>query len=626
MRPLTLSSLANVDNISLQDLHEFLYTPVTLFGYKFLVNMVTFLWMYNGVRYSLVEPQSSYNFIIVGGGTAGTVLANRLTENANVKVLLLEAGGTESQLTDVPYIANLWRDSRLDWKIMSEAQETSCLAFDKNQCTHSAGRGLGGSSVIGGMTYVRGNQEDYNRWAEQYSAWSWSWNDVYPYFLKSENSQDILELEVYANYHKKGGPMSVEYQRYDPAFTKPFLDAIKMNGHKIGDYNGKDQLSFHRVQSTKLKGRRMSTKRAFLDEAKKRANLDVITFATVTRILFDTEQRAVGVEYLKNNRVTRVLTSNEVILSAGALRTPQILLLSGVGPEEHLNATGIQMIANLPGVGKNLQDHVYTLIHFGVNGTDTLIPSRVNTPANYAQYSLDGKGPLTSSGEVGHGFVRTKLAQNKSRLMPDIQIAYHALSPMSFQDDQFWSTALGFRADIWRRFFKPYFGHETTTVFVNLLHPKSRGQISLRTDNPLDDPIIASNYYKHTEDARVMVEGVKMAIQIGMSPPFAKHAPTMNPDHFPGCESFELWSDDYIQCYMKHYTVKADHYVGTCRIGAKDDVMAVVDHRLMVQGGVTGLRIVDASVMPDLPSGGTLAPTVMIAEKAADLIRSDYSY
>ncbi|KAI1307594.1 Glucose dehydrogenase -like protein [Halotydeus destructor] len=614
----------NLANYSWQDVQAFLYTPVTIFGYKFLVNMATFLWMYNGVRQSVVEPSSAYNFVIVGGGTAGTVLAARLSENPSFRVLLLEAGGTESPLTDVPYLANVWRDSRLDWKIKSEPQDTGCLGFDQSRCIHSAGHGLGGSSLISGMTYLRGNQEDYNRWAEK-GALGWSWADVYPYFMKSENNMDILEYDVYSSYHKAGGPMPVEYQKFDPPFTKTFLDAVKVRGHKVGDYNGKDQLRFNRVQSTKEKGRRVSTKRAYLDPLRKRDNLEVITFATVTRILFDHQKKAVGVEYVKNNRVTRVLTTNEVILSAGALRTPQILLLSGVGPAGQLNDTGIEQVAELPGVGKNLQDHVYSFLHFNVNGTDTLTPERVNTPANYAQYQIEGKGPLTSSGEVGHGFLRTKLANDKVKGLPDIQVSYHAMSPMTFQDDAFWSSVLGFQSDIWSKYFKPYYGSETTTTMVKLLHPRSRGTVSLKTDNPLDDPAVRPNYFLHTEDARVMVEGVKAGIGIALATPFARHSPTMNPDHFPGCESFELWSDEYIQCYVKFYTVKSDDYVGTCKMGSADDIMAVVNNKLLVNGGIRGLRVVDASVMPDLPSGGTLAPTIMLAEKAADLIKQDYA-
>ena len=198
-----------------------------------------------------------------------------------------------------------------------------------------------------------------------------------------------------------------------------------------------------------------------------------------------------------------------------------------------------------------------TMLHFNVNGTDTLKPSRVNTPANYASYTIDGKGPLTSTnGESGQGFVRTKYADKKVQSVPDIQLSYHAMTPMSFEEDSFWNSVLGFRPEVWKKYFQPYYGTESTSIFINLLHPKSRGSVTLRTDNPLDDPVVQPNYFKETDDVHTIVEGVKIGIQLGMSPPFAKHAPTMNPMHLPGCETFELWSDAYIQCYAKYYTVK----------------------------------------------------------------------
>lgn len=619
--------ILNNENLSLQDIHTFLYTPVNLFGYRFLINLVAFLWMYNGVRYGVPEPSETktYNFIIVGGGTAGSVLAYRLTENPHFNVLLIEAGGTETQLTEVPYIHQIWRDSRLDWKIASEAQETSCLGFEGNRCLLSSGKGLGGSSLVNGMTYIRGNKEEFNNWSNEHGARGWGWDDVFPYYLKSEDSRDIIDRDLYTHFHKSGGLMSVEYQRFDPSFVGPFLDSVKLRGYEIGDYNGKEQLRFNRFQSVKNKGRRVSMKKAYLDQAKERKNLDVMTFTQVTRILFDPHQRAVGVEYLKNNKVARVLALNEVILSAGTLRTPQILLLSGIGDAKTLNKTSIQMIAELPGVGKNLHDHVSTLIHYQVNGSDTLLPSRVNTPANYAAYTMEGKGALTSSGEVAVGFIQTKLINGSNTKVPDISISYHALAPTSFVDDEFWVSAVGFKQRAWDNYFKNYYSKEITTMGIKLTNPKSRGTVSIRSDNPLDDPVVDVKYYSDPLDTLTMVEGVKTGIQIGLSHSFNKYDAKLIPDHFPGCESFVMWSDDYLKCYMKHYTVKSDHYVGTCKMGNARDPMTVVDNRLNVLG-VRRLRIVDASVMPQITSGDVFASVVMIAEKAADIIKSDYSY
>lgn len=299
---MNVNTYLNAEKLSPNDLYNFLLNPINLFGYRFLVNIVTFLWMYNGLRYSSIEETDlgkPYHFIIVGGGTAGSILAARISEQRHFRVLLLEAGGVESQLTDVPFLANIWRDSKLDWKVSSQSQETSCLGYQDNKCILSSGKVIGGSSVIGGMTYLRGNPDDYDRWQKEYQAEGWSWSNVLPYFLKSEDFKDPRDPDFSSSYHRSGGPLPVSYQSHDPVFVRPFLDSVQLRGHYLGDYNGQHQLRFNRVQSIKAKGRRVSIKKSYLDAAKSRPNLHVITYAHVVRILFDTMKRAVGVEYLK---------------------------------------------------------------------------------------------------------------------------------------------------------------------------------------------------------------------------------------------------------------------------------------------------------------------------------------
>lgn len=624
---MNVNTYLNAEKLSPQELYNFLINPINLFGYRFLVNIVTFLWMYNGLRYSSIEEVDlgkPYDFIIVGGGTAGSILATRLSELQQFRILLLEAGGVESQLTDVPYLSHVWRDSKLDWKVTSTPQETSCLAYLNKSCTLSSGKGIGGSSLISSMTYLRGNPDDFDRWEREYSATGWSWNEVFPYFIKSEDFTDVREGDFSSKFHRSGGPLPVQYQKYDPPFVKPFLSSAELRGYSIGDYNGESQLKFNKVQSVKSRGRRISIKKAFLDKAKNRPNLHVITFSHVTRVLFDRNRRAVGVEYVRENKVHRVFSINEVILSAGVFRSPQLLLLSGIGHSDELNRTSIQQIANLPGVGKNLHDHVYSLLHFSVNSSETMIPSRVNQASNYALLINEGRGPLSSSGEVGHGFIRTKHAKNTTSAA-DVKLTYFAMSPMSFQEDDFWRSAYGFRRSIWNKYFKPYYNEETTTLSVGLMKPKSRGRLTIRSDNPLDDPAIDPSYFSHPEDTLVMLEGIRHGTYLGTSYAFYSFNPVLNPNHFPGCESFEIWTEDYIKCYMKTYTVPGDNFVGTCRMGNDSDPLAVVDRKLNVLGGVSRLRVVDASVIPEIPSGDIFASVVMIAERAADLIKADYS-
>ena len=627
---MNVNTYLNAEKLSPHDLYNFLVNPINLFGYRFLVNIVTFLWMYNGLRYSSIESPDlakPYHFIIIGGGTAGSVLAARLSEQRQFRVLLLEAGGLESQLTDVPYITNIWRDSKLDWKVLSTTQERSCLAYQDHKCVLSSGKVIGGSSVIGGMTYVRGTPEDYDRWEKEYLAEGWSWSDVLPYFLKSEDFKDVRNPDFSTSYHRSGGPLPVSIQQHETAFMNPFLESVQLRGYSLGDYNGINQLRFNRVQSVKSKGRRVSVKRSYLDAAKTRPNLHVITFAHVTRVLFDTSKRAVGVEYVKENKLYRSFAINEIILSAGALRTPQLLLLSGIGHPDDLNRTSIHMLADLPGVGKNLQDHVYSMIHFSVNSTETMTPSHVNQAVHYSEFIHEGKGPLTSTGEAGLGFIQSKHLQKNSNTSKtgDIKITYYAMSPMSFQEDEYWKSSLGFKKSVWNKYFKPYASEATTSMTIGLMKPKSRGSITIKTDSPLDDPVVDVNYFSHPDDTLVMTDGIKTASQIGQSYPFYPFRPVLNPNHFPGCESFEIWTQDYVKCYMKQYTIKGDNYVGTARMGNETDPLAVVDSTLRVLGGISRLRVVDASVIPEIPSGDVFATVVMVAEKAADFIKADYT-
>ena len=408
------------------------------------------------------------------GCTAGSILAARLSEYEHFRVLLIEAGGTETQLSEVPFLTHTWKDSKLDWQIRSEPQENACYAFENQRCRLSSGKGLGGSSLIYGMTYVRGHASDVDHWQVRYGLRNWSSQHLLPYFLKSEDFKDILESDFSSPYHRMGGPLPVGYEKFNPVFLTPFLEAAKLRGFAVGDYNGVSQLRFNRVQSIKAQGRRVTTKKAYLDPAKSRRNLHIITFAHATRILFDPSHRAVGVEYLKENKLYRSFALKEVIVSAGALRSPQLLLLSGIGHPDQLNRSSIQPIAELPGVGSNLQDHVYSMIHFAVNTSDTLKPSRVNQLSHYLSYRSDGTGPLTSTGECGHGFVRTKNAAFDS-LGANVKITCLALSPMSFPEEDFWTNAFGFKKSVWNRYFTPYQSEETTSILVGLMRPKSRG-------------------------------------------------------------------------------------------------------------------------------------------------------
>ena len=324
------------------------------------------------------------------------------------------------------------------------------------------------------MSYVRPHESDFEEWNAKYGIANWTLEDLLPYFRKSEGFLDDLDDSTNTSYHWRGGPLPVGYEKFNPVFTTAFLESALLSGYSLGDFNAESQLRFSQGQSIKSAGRRVTTKRAYLDGAQSRRNLRVITFAHVTRVLFDPNHKAVGVEYFRENKLYRSFALNEIVLSAGALRTPQLLLLSGIGDPDHLNRSGIHQITSLPGVGSNLQDHVYSMIHFAVNSTDTLKPSRVNQIANYLMYRKDGTGPLTSSGECGVGFIAiNQLNDTGSRA--DAKITCLALSPMSFQDEEFWKSAFGFRKMVWRRYFTPYEKEDTISMSIGLMRPKSRG-------------------------------------------------------------------------------------------------------------------------------------------------------
>lgn len=528
----------------------------------------------------------------------------------------MEAGGVENLLSDIPLAAGNLQMSPIDWAYQTEPQKYSCYGLVNRRSRWPRGRVLGGSSVLNYMLYLRGNSRDYDNW-EKLGAYGWSWRDVLPYFLKSEDNTDP---RVAANgYHARDGPLTVSTSIDPTEIGRMLPEAGRYLGYTGDDPNGPIQAGFTIPQGTIRRGSRCSTARAFLEPASNNKNLDIMINSYATKILFDNRHRAVAVQFEQNGLNYVVYARKEIIISGGAINSPQLLMLSGIGPKEHLQEMGIQVVADLP-VGQNLQDHIYPGgMHFVIEKEVSLVQRRVVSVSNMLRYFTQGRGPLTAPGGVeGLAFVKTKYA-NQTDDFPDVEIHVIGGSPIS-DDGTTFRKIQGYTDLMWHSVYLPYLNLDTFSLFPVLLRPKSRGYIKLRSSNPQHPPRIEPNYLSDERDVLVIVEAMKIAISIGHSPAYKRYNSHIFETVFPGCEIYSMWSDEYLACVCRTYTSTIYHPVGTCKMGAINDPTAVVDPMLRVIG-VHNLRVIDASVMPEIVSGNTNAPTIMIGEKGADLIK-----
>lgn len=486
-----------------------------------------------------------------------------------------------------------------------------------HECLAPRGKSLGGTSAINTMVYTRGNVLDYDRWADEGSK-GWCYNDVLPYFKKSE---DISITHFDTKFHKKGGPMSVEDVQYRTPLTDAVLGAAKESGHKVVDYNGHDQLGFGVAQVTTRHGKRESTSTAFLEPAIKRKNLKVLPLSQVTKIHIGEHTNEVkGVEYVKGGVLHVSKAKREVILSAGPIASPQILMLSGVGPKEDLEKLEIPCRSDLP-VGKNLQDHMTFMgLNFLLNET----AEETGSNDDLKLWLLEGKGPMASPGGIeGIGYIKTKISK-EVKDYPDIELIF-ASRKISKEGGEVNQRVTGLTDDMYHSQIEPLVGHKVWSIFPLLMHPKSSGQISLRSANPFQWPKIEANYFtdKDNEDIHTMVEGIKAALEISKTPSFQAHGCKLFENPIPGCEKYEHGSDEYWGCAVRHFSRTVHHQVGTCKMGLHTDKTSVVGEDLKVHG-IKGLRVADSSVIPFSLTAHTNAPAVMIGEKAADLIKESW--
>ncbi|CAG9861254.1 unnamed protein product [Phyllotreta striolata] len=580
------------------------------------------------INYNRYDPEAhvnnarnlyrDYDFIVVGGGSAGAVVASRLSEVHKWKVLLLEAGFDENEISDVPSLAAYLQLSKMDWAYKTEYTGRACLGMKNGQCNWPRGKVLGGSSVLNYMLYVRGNRHDYDLW-EQLGNPGWNYESALHYFKKSEDNRNPYLAKT--PYHSQGGLLTIQESPWRTPLVIAFLEAGLEMGYPVRDINGAEQAGFMVAQGTIRRGSRCSTAKAFLRPVKLRKNMHVALNAHVTKVLINpTNMRAFGVEFVRNGRKQIVTARREVILSAGAINTPQILMLSGIGPKSELRKHNLPVLKDLP-VGENLQDHVAMGgLTFMIDKPVSIVQDRLQAFPMTMQYVAHERGPMTTLGGVeGLAFVSTYLG---NRSWPDIQ--FH-MAPASINSDAGARVrkVLGLTDDLYNTVYKPIANKDVYTLMPLLLRPKSRGWVRLKNANPFAPPLINANYFDDPVDIKTLVEGAKIAMNISKTRAFRKFGSRLHSIPFPNCREFEFASDAYWECHIRTISMTVYHPVGTCKMGPAWDDRAVVDPRLRVYG-VGGLRVVDASIMPTIPSGNTNAPAIMVGEKGADLIKEDW--
>ena len=535
----------------------------------------------------MTDFEKTVDYIVVGAGSAGCVLTNRLSDSVANSVLTLEAGDRDKDfMLHIPLgVGKVWQDPKYNWSYESEPEPH----VDNRRLFHPRGKVLGGSSSINMMAYVRCNAGDFDRWRQKGMS-GWSYDDVLPYFKRAESFQDRKD-----DYHGDDGPWKIRTTDVEDPIFDAFFGAVDSAGYeKAEDYNGAVQDGFARLQVNAVNGRRQSAAVAYLRPAMKRPNVEVQVRAHVTRVIFD-GTRATGIEYIQDGTTHRVGAGKEVILAGGAINSPQVLMVSGVGPADHLKDMGIEVRHDLAGVGSDLQDHPAIGLEYHYSkGSEFHKQLRLDRLAfHVARVKLFGTGMAASPPSSLTGFVKSR----PDLEIPDIQMFFR---PMSMTARQWFPGILA--------------PSEQTFAFRSChLRPESRGRVSLRSADPMDPVRIVNNFLSTDEDRRVLRESFRIMRKLALQPAFDE----LRGEEFAPGTHVRDDDDEAIDAYVRQGLGTVYHPVSTCRMGIDD--RAVVDGEMKVRG-LEGLRVVDASVFPDLTGGNINAVVIMTAEKASDII------
>ncbi|XP_018322890.1 glucose dehydrogenase [FAD, quinone]-like [Agrilus planipennis] len=563
-----------------------------------------------------LNPDNEYDFIVVGGGGGGSVVAGRLSENPNWKVLLIEQGDDEPVGSQVPSFAfNFLSNSETALFYPTEPQAKACHENANSQCTYVRAKILGGCGVVNGMTYIRGVPQDYDHWAKLGNT-GWSYNDVLPHFRKSEDNGNIGVLTS-PQYHGVGGPLRVERFPYAPEISYDILEAARSVGFETPtDLNADVTQGFTLTQHMNKNGVRDSSARSYLRPARFRPNLHIMLNSTAAKINFSEERGtsvAKSVEFSYNGKRYNINVRKEVIVAGGTIGSPQLLLLSGIGPKADLEAVNVTVVRDLPGVGENFQNHVALQLEMNLKK----VPYTNVLTLDAVQEYLNGhRGPLSSTGLAQVG-ARFSSSVNPDQDWPDMQIYFNGYSAnCTYSNGQ---NSLPNDATL---------PNDTRRILfqVTLVRPKSKGYIKLRSNDPTASLIIQPNYLEEDYDVQAMISGIRTAIDVGTANVLKeKYGSELVQGRYGNCSDlYRFGTDEFWECAVRYGTNPENHLTGTCKMGPPTDRLAVVNPELKVYG-TSNVRVADASTFPSIVAGNTFAATVLVAERTSDFIKRDWS-
>ncbi|XP_017772412.1 PREDICTED: glucose dehydrogenase [FAD, quinone]-like [Nicrophorus vespilloides] len=566
---------------------------------------------YNGYNldpYSLPNGTETYDYIIIGSGSGGSVVTQQLSEIDGIKGLLLEAGSHEDDFVDVPGMAFFAQGTKYNWNYGTVPQKKSCLGLKGKKCMLQRGKGFGGTTLINGLVYSRGSPVDYDNWAAGGNP-GWSYKDVLPVFKELENSH----INGDPGYHGTKGLMNVEYSKFDSPHLNAFLASNVELGRKEIDYNGREQLGVSKAQLNTLNGRRLTTGKAFISKVNCK-NMKLSDNSYVTRILINPKTKtAFGVQYIKDNKFHVALAKREVILSAGTVASPQILMLSGIGPQKHLKEMGIETINDLQ-VGDNYKDHP---CFYGLN-----ILSNVSIPLKpmhgYVEDYLKGDGVLTLPGNnAGVGFFKTNFSK-----IPQADIEIMLISPN--RSDAFFQKGFGFTDSSNKALIEGVDPTKTFTMYIDVLKAKSTGYLRLKSKNPFDYPTVNTKFLEDDDDhdIKTIYYAINLILEMLETKAMKAIDAKLGKVVLPECKDFEYLSKDYWYCTIRYLSDSLYHPVGTCKMGPDPKKGAVVDNKLRVHG-IKNLRVADGSVFPDSLAGHPSNPIMMVAAKLVKFLKED---